>query len=112
MSVTLLEEEVVLRGGAGTVSWLVQHNDGWVRAPSHPSAEVEMLDRGGGVVWRRRVTLALAPGTALTRVETRPDSRPKSALEHLTGGARGASRKTRRTSYTVSERGEAVADEK
>jgi hypothetical protein len=55
-TVSLLEEEVVLAGGAGIVSWLVRYNDGWVRAGRHPTATSEMLDRGSGVVWRTRIT--------------------------------------------------------
>jgi hypothetical protein len=108
--VTLAEEEVVLSGGAGTVRWFVRYHDGWVRAQSHPSAQSERLERGSGVVWRTRVTLELPRGSELVRVETRPAPRKQSALEHLTGGARGAARRTLRRAYRVGVRGELVPE--
>lgn len=108
--VVLVEEEVVMAGGAGIVSWLVQHHDGWVRAPSHPSASVERLERGSGVVWRNRVTLELPRGSTVVRVEARPALRAKTALEHLTSSARGASRKTLRREYRVGAGGKLVAE--
>jgi hypothetical protein len=106
--VELVEEEVVRPGGASTVTWLVRHNDGWVRAPKHPSARSEPLERGSGIVWRLRVTLALPRGQALTRVESRPASTQRSALEHLTGGTRGAARRTSRRAYLVGPGGEVL----
>ena len=105
-TVALIEEEVVHAGGPGVVTWLVQHNDGWVRAGSHPAASSERLDRGSGVVWRTRITLQLARGTALQRLEIRPDKRPKTALQHLESGSRGAPRAKRVRNYTVAARGE------
>jgi hypothetical protein len=104
--VAIVEEEVVMPGGAAIVSWLVRYHDGWVRAQSHPSASSERLERGSGVVWRTRVTLELPRGTELVRVETRPAAGQKSALDHLTGGARGAPRKTLRRAYRVGAGGE------
>jgi hypothetical protein len=99
--VELVEEESVAPGGAVTVTWLVRHNDGWVRARSHPDARSEPLERGSRVVWRTRVTLALPRGTALERVESRPAPNQRSALDYLTGSARGASRRTARRCYVV-----------
>jgi hypothetical protein len=107
-TVTLTEEEVVLTRGAGIVTWLVSHNDGWVRAGSHPRASSEMLDRGSGVVWRTRIKLELARGTELQRIEIRPDVRPRSALEHLEAGSRGAPRAKKIRRYQVGPRGELV----
>ncbi len=106
--VELIEEEVVRAGGSSTVNWLVRRNDGWVRAQSHPSARSERLERGSGIVWRTRVTLELPRGTALRRLENRPVSNTKSALEHLTGGPRGAKRRTLERSYFVAAGGSVV----
>jgi hypothetical protein len=106
--VELIEEESVAPGGAVTVTWLVRHNDGWVRAPSHPAARSEPLERGTRVVWRKRVTLTLPRGNALVRVETRPAPNRRTALEHLTGGPRGPSRSTFRRSYVVGPGGALV----
>ena len=99
--VELVEEESVAPGGAVMVTWLVQYNDGWVRARSHPAAQSEPLERGSRVVWRTRVTLSLPRGTALERVESRPAPNERTALDYLTGSARGASRRTTRRSYVV-----------
>ncbi len=107
-TVALLEEEVVLAGGPGIVNWLVRYNDGWVRAGSHPTASSEKLDRGSGVVWRTRITLKLVRGTPLMRLEVRPDNRPKTALEHLESGSRGARRAKKVRHFLVGERGELV----
>jgi len=104
-TVVLIEEEVVMRGGAATIAWLVPQQDGFVRPQRHPSARVEQLERGTGVVWRTRITLELARGAELTRTVVRPLERRRSALEHLTGGARGPGRTTTRTRFRVGPRG-------
>lgn len=106
--VELVEEEVVRPGGTSTVNWLVRWNDGWLRAQTHPSARSERLERGSGIVWRTRVLLELPRGTALRRVENRPVANAKSALEHLTGGPRGAKRRTVERSYFVAGGGAIV----
>jgi hypothetical protein len=107
-TVVITEEEVVLRGGAGTTTWLVPYHDGTVRPQRHPSANAEQLERGSGVVWRTRITLMLERGAVLTRVHTRPSERRRSALEHLTSGASAPQRATTRTRFRVAARGELV----
>lgn len=107
-TVVVIEEEVVLRGGPGTTTWLVPHNDGTVRPQRHPSASIEQLERGTGIVWRTRITLKLERGAVLTRVHTRPSERRRSALEHLTSGASAPQRATKRTRFRVAARGELV----
>jgi len=102
--VALIEEEVVGEGGPRTVFYSVRHNAGWLRASAHPTATVEVLSRGPGVVFRRRATLLLAPGTELERVATAPSLRAKSALEHLTQGARGPGRRRSATRLRVTAR--------
>jgi hypothetical protein len=107
-TVVLTEEEVVLRGGAATVTWLVPHHDGIVRPQRHPSARAEQLQRGTGIVWRTQITLELPRGAELTRIVVRPSVERRSALEHLTGGARGPGRTTRRTRFRVAAGGALV----
>ena len=107
-TVVVIEEEVVLRGGPGTTTWLVPHHDGTVRPQRHPSASIEQLERGTGIVWRTRITLKLERGAVLTRVHTRPSERRRSALEHLTSGASAPQRATKRTRFRVAARGELV----
>jgi len=106
--VVVIEEEVVLRGGPGTTTWLVPHHDGTVRPQRHPSAQAEQLARGAGIVWRTRITLTLERGAVLTRVHSRPSTRQRSALEHLTSGATASPRATRRTRFRVAAGGELV----
>jgi hypothetical protein len=104
--VALIEEEFVAARGSARVSWLVRKNDGWVRAGSVPGAVSEQLSSGPGIVWRRRVELSLPRGTQLVRVETRPEPRPTSTMEHLTGGAPGRKREiTRRQLWRVAAGG-------
>jgi len=99
--VVLTEEEVVLRGGSGTTTWLVPHNDGTLRPQRHPTARVELLDRGAGIVWRTRIELTLPRGSVVTRIHTRPSDDRRSALAHLTSGATGSAKKTTRTRFRV-----------
>ena len=99
--VVLTEEEVVLRGGASTTTWLVPYHDGTLRPQRHPTAHAEQLERGTGVVWRTRIELRLPRGALLTRVHSRPSERRRSALEHLTSGASGTARNTTRTRFRV-----------
>ena len=100
-TVVLTEEEVVLRGGAATIAWLVPQADGFVRPQRHPSARAEQLERGAGVVWRTQITLTLPRGAEVTRIVVRPSERRRSALEHLTGGTRGPGRTTTRTRFRI-----------
>lgn len=99
--VVLTEEEVVLRGGSGTTTWLVPYHDGTLRPQRHPRAKVEQLQRGPGVVWRTRIELTLPRGSELTRVHSRPSEERRSALAHLTSGAKGSTQKTTRTRFRV-----------
>jgi hypothetical protein len=94
--VSLIEEEFVAARGSARVVWLVKKNDGWVRAGSAPGAVSERLSSGPGIVWRTRVELSLPRGTHVVRVETRPEPRPTSTMEHLTGGAPGRKREITR----------------
>lgn len=94
--VALIEEEFVAARGSARVVWLVKKNDGWVRAGSYPGAASERLSAGPGMVWRTRVELTLPRGTHVVRVETRPEPRPTSTVEHLVGGAPGRKREVTR----------------
>ena len=94
--VALIDEEFVAARGSARVVWLVKKNDGWVRASSVPGASSERLSAGPGIVWRTRVELQLPRGTHVVRLETRPEPRPTSTMEHLTGGAPGRKREVTR----------------
>jgi len=108
--VVLTEEEVVVRGAQRTTTWLVPHHDGTLRPQRHPSARIEQLERGTGVVWRTRIELTLPRGALLTRVHSRPSERRRSALEHLTSGATGTARQTTRTRFRVGPGGVLVEE--
>jgi hypothetical protein len=104
-TVVLVEEESIVLGAKIVVSWHVPHHDGTLRAPRHPSARTEPLERPPGVVFRTRITLALPRGALVTRVEDRPSTRTRSTLEHLTGGNRGPLRRVTRRRYRVGRGG-------
>lgn len=92
----LIEEEFVAARGSARVVWWVKKNDGWVRAGSAPGAVSERLSAGPGIVWRTRIELSVPRGSQVVRVETRPEPRPTSTMEHLTGGAPGRKREITR----------------
>jgi hypothetical protein len=86
--VVLVDEEFVGDRGSVKVVWLVEHNDGWVRASTREGAKSQRLDTGPGVVWRSRIELVLVRGAKVERVETRPNARRGTTLDHLTGGGK------------------------
>ncbi len=105
--VELESSESIAERGTVKVAWLVRVNDAWVRAGELPGAVVEQLEPGAGTVWRHRVQLALAPGTRLMRVESRPAPvERRSALDYLAREARQPRRRVRRTTFHVGRRGE------
>jgi hypothetical protein len=103
--VVLIDEELVGERGNVKITWLVEHNDGFVPASQSPGARSERLDAGPGVVWRSRVEVALERGTSVVRVETRPNATRGTTLEHLTGSAKTKRPRVVRTRYVVEPRG-------
>ena len=103
--VVLIDEEFVRERGSVKVTWLVAHNDGFIRAADVAGARSQRLDAGSGVVWRSRVEIELDRGTTIVRVETRPSARRGSTLDHLTGGAKAQRAGVVRTRFTVGPRG-------
>jgi hypothetical protein len=105
-SIELESLESVVAGGVRRVTWLVERDSDWLIASDFPGAQVEQREGGAGVVWRRRVTLALPPGARLARVESAPKrAPPKDPLAYLFGPADGRNRQTRRSYFTVSASG-------
>ncbi|HVW30056.1 MAG TPA: hypothetical protein VHC69_32070 [Polyangiaceae bacterium] len=99
--VELVDYARVVPYGEARVTWFVRKGDGWTRAAEWPGATVEARDAGPGTVWERVVTVELAPGTELLRVESRPRAEaPKDPLSYLDRRTPRA-RATRRTRYRV-----------
>ena len=108
--VFLVDEEFVGERGSVKVVWLVEHNDGWIAAATSVGARSERLQAGPGVVWRSRVELELARGSHVMRVETRPNARRGTTLDHLTGGAKSPRPRVKRSRFAVGPRGVLTPD--
>ena len=103
--VVLFDEELVGERGSVKIVWLVEHNDGFVRASQSAGARSERLDARPGVVWRSRVEVELERGATVVRVETRPGATRGSTLDHLTGQAKQKRPRVVRTRFVVGPRG-------
>lgn len=98
--------EGIVPGGVRRVTWLVEDGPEWRLASEMPGAMVERRDAGPGVVWLQRVTLPLAAGARLMRVESAPDrAAPRDPLAYLFSPERGRGRQTRRSQFIVGSAG-------
>lgn len=101
--------EAIVPGGVRRVTWLVESDSEWRLASELPGASVEACDCGPGMVWLRRVTLALPPGARLARVESAPErAAPRDPLAYLFGPKPASGRKTRRSQFVVGAAGKLV----
>lgn len=107
--VELFEEEHVVARGVGRTHWFVRVRDGWTRAASVPGAQVQSIEPGPGVVWRRRVELELPRGTRLLCVRTSPRTVTRTPLEFLESTLAPAQR-VLRTQHRVAHGGQVVPD--
>jgi hypothetical protein len=99
---TLETFESIVPGGVRRVTWLIETDEDWMVVGELPHAQVEQLDCGPGVVWRRRVVVTLAVGTKLMRVESVPKrERAKDPLAYLLGPGAGVGRETRRSQFVL-----------
>ena len=98
--------EAIVPGGVRRVTWLVESDEEWRLASELPGASVEARDAGPGMVWVRRVTLALPPGARLARVESEPERTVhRDPLSYLFGPDRRRGRQTRRSQFVVTVAG-------
>ncbi len=102
LDVELESFESVVPGGLRRVTWLVLQSGKWIVVGDVPGARVERRDTGPGMVWLRRVTLALPIGAHLSRVESTPKREtPRDPFAYLlTPGPRG-DRDTRRSYFSL-----------
>jgi hypothetical protein len=101
-SVELEAFESVVPGGVRRVTWLVQRDEDWLMASEVPGAQVEFHQGVPGMVWRRSVTLALAPGSRLARIESTPQrAASRDPLAYLFGAEEKRDRQTRRSYFIV-----------
>ncbi len=68
----LIEFEKVVPRGVSKQTWAVRLNDRWFQAVQVPGAVVVGSPSRSGVVWERRVQLALAPGTSVRLTAENP----------------------------------------
>lgn len=98
--------EAVVPGGVRRVTWLIESGSEWRLASEVPGASVEARERGPGMVWVRRVTIALPPGARLERIESAPKrTTTRDPLAYLFEPARGQTRETRRSRFVVGATG-------
>lgn len=108
-SIQLEAFEAIVRGGVRRVTWLVENDGEWRLASELPGASVEARDAGPGMVWVRRVTLALPPGARLQRVESAPKpAAHRDPLAYLFERDQRSSRQTRRSQFVVGATGKLV----
>ena len=108
-TVELHEDEHIVPRGSARSTWHVKVKDAWVRAPDVPGARVTQLDPAPGSVWRRRIELELAAGTALLLTESSPLFTYKTPLAHLQHGP-AAERRVRRLPHHVGKGGRVQSD--
>jgi hypothetical protein len=105
-SIELETFESVVPGGVRRVTWLIQRDERWLVASDVPGARVEQRDVGPKMVWLRTVTVALAPGSRLVRVDSTPRrAAPRDPLAYLFGPAPKRTRQTRRSHFVVNAAG-------
>jgi hypothetical protein len=98
--------ETVVAGGVRRVTWLVQNGDDWLLASEWPGASVEQRDTGPRMVWLRRVTLELASGSRLVRIESEPNRAPaRDPMAYLFEPPRAHGRQSRRSYFVVNAGG-------
>ena len=107
--VELYEEEHVVPRGFATAHWLVRDGDVWTPAVRIAGAQVEDITGGPGVVWRRRIQLALSRGAELECVRSAPLTVGKSPLAYLESKPFSSRRVTRKR-FRVGRGGELVPE--
>ena len=84
VQIELTEGEYVAARGKRELTWLIRLNDAWVHVSEWPGAEIERIQARSGTVWENLTRLTVAPGTRLTRVESRPAPyTSRDALDYL-----------------------------
>lgn len=110
VTIELTEGEYVTARGKSAVTWLIKLNDAWVHISEWPSAEVERCQARSGMVWQNLTRLTVAPGTRLTRVESRPAPYAKrDALDYLKAAPQVA-RRVFRQEFRVGSRGDLIRE--
>jgi hypothetical protein len=111
VQVELTEGEYVAERGKRTVTWLVRINDDWAHVSEWPGAEVERCQAKSGMVWENLTRLLVAPGTRLTRVESRPaEPARRDALDYLKRAPTQPPRRVLRQEFRVGARGDLLRE--
>lgn len=107
VTVELTEGEYIAPRGTREVTWLIRLNDAWVHVSQWPGIEVERRQAKSGVVWENVSSLAVPPGTRLTRVESRPAPyAQRDALDYLKQSKSQPARRVFRQEFRVGSRGD------
>lgn len=89
VEIEVVEAERVVPRGTARTSWYYRRGDAWERVAEARGAVATSRDLGPGTVWERAITLHLAVGTALRRVDELPGPPPRlDPLSYLKQGPR------------------------
>jgi hypothetical protein len=108
VTIELTEGEYIAPRGTRELTWLIRLNDAWVHVSQWAGAEVQRCESKSGVVWENLTRLLVAPGTRLTRIESRPAPYAKrDALAYLSR-PRQPARRVFRQEFRVGGRGDLI----
>lgn len=106
--VNVLDQAVVAERGQRVTVWVVEFNDGWIRAKDHPQAETaeERAERPAdrcpaGTIWRRSIEFKAPHGTKLRCIVSSPHTERLTPVEYLTRGKHRVGRKLSESLFRV-----------
>lgn len=104
--------EVIGERGPRRVSWQIEHAGQWTPVAELGQALPLDAERPPGTVWRRTYRVSLGEGARLMRTESAPaDDVRRDPMDYLLS-SRKSPRRTRRTYFSVGERGQLLRQER
>jgi hypothetical protein len=89
VEIEVVETERVVPRGTARTSWYYRRGDAWEKVTAARGAVTQSRDIAPGTIWERAVTLHLAVGTELRRVDETPGPSPRlDPLSYLKKGTR------------------------
>ena len=104
-AIELTEFEKVVPRGVSKQTWSVRVDNRWVQATRAPGATVVGSPGRAGVVWERRVQLALATGTCLRSTTEDPQLAQHQDVFSIITADPFAKTRVRRVEYRLSSTG-------
>jgi hypothetical protein len=111
VEVEVVEGEHVVPRGTARTSWYYRRGDGWERVGQARGAVTTSRDIAPGTIWEHAVTLHLAVGTELRRVDESPGPPPRlDPLAYLKQGTKAPRYAIKSRHYRVARDGRLTAD--